>query len=163
MTVITINFYGAKWCNYCKEFTPYWNMLKDLIENTKECSNNELSVIMNHYDETKKEDVPIIQAHGIKSYPTIRYCITDAIITDQQKFCTDYSTLDSDKREPHSFIMTIFAKFPKVKDILLNKLKSQQSQNQSGGFFQYSKNPKYKYYKEYLKCRNKYLELKKLK
>lgn len=164
MVEITINLYKAKWCIYCQKFIPIWEMLKKLLTDNKKClSENNLTVKMNCYEETNSSDNKIIREHNITSYPTIKFCINN---TNSDTFCDASVRLEDSQREPSLFIETIFADYKKVKTCLLEKLNETQklsAKKMSGGFFEYSKNPKYKYYKEYLKCRTNYLELKKIK
>ena len=80
--------------------------------------------------------------------------------TDTNKFHLENKKLNGD------FIDEIFnfnKKYNQLADILKNELNlflNNESNIKSGGFFDYSKNKRIKYHKEYIKCRNLYLKLK---
>lgn len=68
---ITVKLFSAKWCHFCKDFSPTWDILQ------KNNGHNELLKIVNFetYEETeRKNDYNIDNAfenYEIKSYPTI--------------------------------------------------------------------------------------------
>lgn len=156
MKEIHIKLYKANWCGYCIRFLPDWNKIIDLFgkEEIKKELEDKYKVKVFTYTYDDKENKDDLAAAGINSFPTIKYTIIDK----KEKTLT----LDDDKRELNIFIDTIFSEYPKdLKEKLKRDLIQFNSEKMSGGFFDYSQNKKNKYYKEYIKCRNLYLKLKK--
>jgi thiol-disulfide isomerase/thioredoxin len=151
MTKIYITLYKAEWCGFCRRFKPDWQKIKNVMSDKKivqELDNNNIEVFVDEYDDDANKDV-MAQAN-IKYYPTLRVSIIDE---NKQKNTFD---VEDTQRELNKFIDVVFKdQTDNLKDLLKSELNKM-----SGGFFDYSKNKKIKYYNEYMKCRNLYLKLK---
>jgi thiol-disulfide isomerase/thioredoxin len=151
MTKIYITLYKAEWCGFCRRFKPDWIKIKNVMNDKKiikELDNNNIKVFVDEYDDDANKDV-MAQAN-IKYYPTLRVSIIE---DNKEKKTLD---LEDNQRELNTFVDVVFKDHSdKLKELLKSELNKM-----TGGFFDYSKNKKIKYYKEYMKCRNLYLKLK---
>lgn len=151
MTKIYITLYKAEWCGFCKRFKPDWEKIKNVMKDKKivdELDNKNIKVFIDEYDDDANKDV-MAQAN-IKYYPTLRVSIIDK---NEKK--TTFEVEDT-QRELNTFVDLVF----KNESANLKELIKSELNKMSGGFFDYSRNKKIKYYKEYMKCRNLYLKLK---
>jgi thiol-disulfide isomerase/thioredoxin len=151
MKEIYITLYKAEWCGYCRRFKPDWEKIKKVFSDKNiidELKNINLKVIVDEYDDDANKDV-IIKAQ-IKYYPTLKVSIIDE---NQNKKTFE---LKDDERQLNNLVDTVFKNESKnLKELLKSNLNKM-----SGGYFDYSKNKKVKYYNEYQKCKNLYLKLK---
>lgn len=150
MTDISVVLYKAEWCGYCMRFKPTWNKVMNLLKTdkmTKLLENENIKINFVEYDSESNRDVII--ADGISSYPTIK--ITKKIGANHNSML-----LDDNQRELNAFVRTIFDN-QKVIDEINTEI---TNTNLSGGFFNYSTDEKLKYYKKYLKYKQKYITAK---
>lgn len=72
---VTIVFYGAAWCGWCKKFKPEWEAFKMTLKNMKNIvdkNGNKVIVTAKSYDDTIDKDKKIIEKENVTSFPTIR-------------------------------------------------------------------------------------------
>jgi thiol-disulfide isomerase/thioredoxin len=150
MTKIYITLYKAEWCGFCKRFKPDWEKIKNVMKDKNiidELDNKNIKVFVDEYDDANKE---VMSRADIKYYPTLRVSIIDE---NEEKNTFD---LEDSQRELNTFVDVVFKnQSDNLKELLKSKLNKM-----SGGFFDYSRNKKIKYYKEYMRCRSLYLKLK---
>jgi thiol-disulfide isomerase/thioredoxin len=152
MKEIYITLYKAEWCGYCKRFKPDWEKFQNIINNNsiqKELTKENIKVFFDTYDDAENRDV-ILRAK-IKYYPTLKVTIKE----DNKKETFD---IESEERELSILTKKLFGKSDNLINMIINEINS--NKKLSGGYFDYINKPELKYYKEYLKCRNKYLALK---
>ncbi len=153
MKEIYVTLYKAEWCGYCKRFKPDWEKFQTIMKKesvANKLKKDNIKIVFDTYDDAQNRDV-ILRA-AIKYYPTVKVTIID----NNKK--TTYDLEDKD-RELGALTKKLFNGNNDIIN-MINKELIHIKKQLSGGYFDYVNKPELKYYKEYLKCRNKYLTLK---
>ena len=155
---IYVTLYRWEQCGWCRRFQPDWDLLVNIFNSSEvksRLTSANINISLKDYE--YERDRQIIEKSGVSSYPTVKVTIKD----NGKK---DDFTLEDNQREVGKFVDAVLKNADKQLVEFIKKevydAQTERNNKQTGGYFQYAKTKRMRYYNEYLKLRKEYLALK---